>query len=280
VTDGTTLFAQLMLCTQQCGVSWRIVWNKRHDYREAFKQWDMDKVAAMGESDLDELCDKEGAWAGRLLQNRNKLAAIIHNAKQCVKIEKSTPGGLSAFLWHAVASDCAKASAEAGDTTFTVGLDGLSEPLKLDSAAVNATKDKDDASYQAVFGTTSAFSDKLASTLKGKGSLPEGSVPFEPFRYLGSITLQAFLLQNGLLNGHAPTCAKNPRSGKPQPSSPLTMHACDGDGDGHGDRLARTALASRKRRAFPAHGSAQSSPAAARPRRAPAPADSADGVFL
>ena len=34
--------------------------------------------------------------------------------------------------------------------------------------------------------------------MKGKGGLG--------FKFVGSITLQAFLLQNGLLNGHAPGC--------------------------------------------------------------------------
>lgn len=63
VTDSSELFAQLSLCTQQCGVSWRIVWNKRHAYRSAFKDWDMHKVAAMTEADLDELCDKNGGSA-------------------------------------------------------------------------------------------------------------------------------------------------------------------------------------------------------------------------
>ena len=36
VYTSRELFSQLSLCTQQCGVSWRIVWNKRLHYAAAF----------------------------------------------------------------------------------------------------------------------------------------------------------------------------------------------------------------------------------------------------
>ena len=102
LTDAKQIFAQLSLASQQAGVSWRIVWNKRTHYSEAFHEWDMAKIAAMNESDLDALCDKEGPWAGRLMQNRSKLGAIIHNARQCEVIQRTEPGGLPAFIWRTV----------------------------------------------------------------------------------------------------------------------------------------------------------------------------------
>jgi len=102
VTDTTTLFGQLSLITQQCGVSWKIVWKKREHYREAYHGWDMWKVSTMTEADLDDLCDKDGPWAGRVMQNRKKLHAIVHNARLCVQIEEEHEGGLSGFLWDFV----------------------------------------------------------------------------------------------------------------------------------------------------------------------------------
>ena len=107
VTDPKVLFAQLSLCTQQCGVSWRIVWNKRHHYEAAFHNWDLARVASMSDADLDALCDKEGPWAGKLIQNRGKLSAIIHNARQCAAIDAATPGGLVRSL-HAQQTAMAK----------------------------------------------------------------------------------------------------------------------------------------------------------------------------
>ena len=169
VRDSRILFAQLSLCTQQCGVSWRIVWNKRHHYEAAFHGWDRRKVAQMTAEDVDALCDKSGPWVGKLIQNRPKLAAIVNNAQKCVEIDDSHPGGLSAYLWSFV--------------------DGR------DDEATN-THAHGTAAYEENFGVTSQFSDALARALKGERG----------FKFLGSVTLQAFLLQNGQLNGHAPGC--------------------------------------------------------------------------
>ena len=169
VRDSRILFAQLSLCTQQCGVSWRIVWNKRHHYEAAFHGWDRRKVAQMTAEDVDALCDKSGPWAGKIIQNRPKLAAIVNNAQKCVEIDDSHPGGLSAYLWSFV--------------------DGR------DDEATN-THAHGTAAYDENFGVTSQFSDALARALKGERG----------FKFLGSVTLQAFLLQNGQLNGHAPGC--------------------------------------------------------------------------
>lgn len=204
VTDSKELFAQLSLCTQQCGVSWRIVWNKRHNYGKAFHDWDMRKVAAMSESDLNGLCDKDGPWAGKLIQNRGKLNAIIHNARQCVAIDDAVPGGLSAFLWRTVLA------AKGEKSAFEVSIHGLQLPLVRDPASVNASIDHTSEAYQKTCGVTSAFSDSLTGRLKRK--VDGADVPaYEPFKFLGSVTIQAFLLQCGLLNGHSPSCCKNPR---------------------------------------------------------------------
>ena len=215
VTDPKVLFAQLSLCTQQCGVSWRIVWNKRHHYAAAFHDWDLSRVAMMTDADLDALCDREGPWAGKLIQNRGKLNAIMHNARQCAAIDAAVPGGLAAFLWSFVRA--------AGASRFSVALGGgpdtkHSATVAMDEAAIH----DGDGGGGDVNEVTSAFSDRLTAALKGKAGC---GVAFEPFKFLGSITLQALLLQNGLLNGHSRTCTKNPRcacitAGGPKPVSP------------------------------------------------------------
>lgn len=222
VATSTELFAQLSLCTQQCGVSWSIVWNKRLHYKAAFHDWDIQKVAGMNEEDLDHLCDKEGPWAGKLIQNRNKLNAIMHNARQCVQIEQNVPGGLARFLWGFVAGP-----SDGADETplLEVELTGMGAPIRVNPKYINAEEDSGCDAYAATFGETSALSDQLISVLKrkgcgkggGKGSTDAAASPAapfaEPFKFLGSVTLQAFLLQCGLLNGHAPSCCKNPRCG-------------------------------------------------------------------
>ena len=207
VTDSSGLFAQLSLCTQQCGVSWRIVWNKRHHYEEAFHSWDVRKVAAMGEADLEGLCDKSGPWAGKLIQNRAKLWAIIHNAKQIAQIEDAVPGGLAGFLWSFVASEGGSAGAGGGAPLLAVRIAGIDGALAVAPRFLNA----DEAPNAEGFGVTSELSDRLTAVLKRRDGHAESAHFAEAFKFLGSTTLQAFLLQVGLLNGHAPDCAKNPR---------------------------------------------------------------------
>lgn len=206
VTNTSDLFAQLSLCTQQAGVSWRVVWNKRHEYRAAFKDWDMWAVAAMTERDLDLLCDKEGPWKGRLMQNRNKLFAIIHNARQCCKIEEQVPGGLVGFLWGIVGNTSSQPS------PYCVSIDGLDTPLECDPKSINSDAARSSAQWAEIFDETGIYSDELSSRLKRVGEHKDSEPAFEPFKFIGSITLQAFMLQCGLLNGHSPHCCKNPRS--------------------------------------------------------------------
>ena len=207
VTDSKELFAQLSLASQQAGVSWRVVWNKRLHYCDAFHGWDMRKVAAMTDADLDALCDPQGEWAGRLMQNRSKLNAIIHNAKQCALIEDASPGGLAAWLWRFVAAPAAGSESSLLD----VHIDGCESLLSVAPSYINACESCTSDAYTACFGQTSELSERLAAVLRQKGAHAESASFVEPFKFLGSITLQAFMLQVGLLNGHAPSCCKNPR---------------------------------------------------------------------
>eukprot|EP00965_Chrysotila_dentata_P233455 6199585-Pleurochrysis_carterae.AAC.2 len=172
------LFAQLSLATQQCGVSWRIVWDKRHFYAEAFHDWDMHRVAAMTQTDLARLVDKSGPWAGKVIQNAAKLSAIVHNARECLRIEEEHAGGLCGFLWSFV--------------------DNCEETVNTSSLCHGDN-------YSRIFGVTSSYSDALAKAMRKSATSKYN------FKFLGSITLQAFLLQNGLLNGHSSQCHRNPR---------------------------------------------------------------------
>ena len=171
------LFAQLSLASQQAGVSWSVIWDKREGYRAAFHDWDIKAVAAMTEQDIDALLSEK--WAGRIMRARKKLAAIVHNARICAEIEASHPGGLAGFLW-----------------SFA---DGRPE-------TINTELSRESEAYKSVFGVTSRFSDEMEQAMKR--SKHRGAN--YDFRFLGSTTLQAFALQVGLLNGHSPRCPKNP----------------------------------------------------------------------
>ena len=66
----------------QAGMSWQVVGNKWPDIREAFRGFDAEVVAAMGEPDLDAL-----AKDTRVIRNARKLAAIVGNAGKMLELE-------------------------------------------------------------------------------------------------------------------------------------------------------------------------------------------------
>mmetsp|Transcript_22873 Transcript_22873/g.42769 ORF Transcript_22873/g.42769 Transcript_22873/m.42769 type:complete len:276 (-) Transcript_22873:688-1515(-) len=171
IRNKKTLFEVISLCSQQAGVSWSVVWKKRHAYQAAFFDWDLDKVAAMCDEDIDQLI--LSAEPGGIMRNRAKLSAIVHNAKLYQSLEREHPGGVVGFLWG-----------------FTQG-----RPVVNESAYREGE----------FRPNVSTVSDAMAVEFKKRG-----------FKYLGSITLQAFAEQVGIINNHCATCFMNPRSQQAQ----------------------------------------------------------------
>ncbi|HPF41390.1 MAG TPA: DNA-3-methyladenine glycosylase I [Phycisphaerae bacterium] len=59
----------------QCGLSWRIVLVKTPALKEAFLDFDVDRVARMKPKDVDRLMAND-----RIIRNRRKIEATVHNA--------------------------------------------------------------------------------------------------------------------------------------------------------------------------------------------------------
>jgi len=66
----------------QSGMSWRVVEAKWPTTREAFYDFDVAKVAALDERDLDELTKDT-----RVIRNYRKLAAIVSNAQKMIDLD-------------------------------------------------------------------------------------------------------------------------------------------------------------------------------------------------
>ena len=66
----------------QSGISWRVVESKWPGIREAFHDFDIDRVAGLGEPDVDAL-----AQDTRVIRNRRKLAAIVGNANKLLELD-------------------------------------------------------------------------------------------------------------------------------------------------------------------------------------------------
>ena len=83
VTDDKTLFEFLVLESAQAGLAWITILRKREGYREAFQDFEVEKVAAMTPNDIDRLMQFDG-----IVKNRLKIASTITNAQCFMKIQK------------------------------------------------------------------------------------------------------------------------------------------------------------------------------------------------
>ncbi len=58
--DERTLFEMLVLEGAQAGLSWACILNKRENYRAAFDNWDIEKIAAYDDAKISGLLQNSG----------------------------------------------------------------------------------------------------------------------------------------------------------------------------------------------------------------------------
>ena len=81
--DDDYLFEILVLVNFQTGLSWEIMLKKREDFRIAFDGFDVEKIANYDEKRMEELLKNEN-----IIRNKNKIKAVINNAKVFIKIQE------------------------------------------------------------------------------------------------------------------------------------------------------------------------------------------------
>lgn len=82
VTDDRKLFEFLVLEGAQAGLSWITVLKRREGYRRAFYDYDVERVAAMTEADVERLMGFEG-----IIRHRRKIESAISNARHFIKLQ-------------------------------------------------------------------------------------------------------------------------------------------------------------------------------------------------
>ena len=96
VWDDGKQFEFLVLESAQAGLSWSTVLNKRDGYRNAFADFDPEKVARFTARRIEHLVADSS-----IIRNRQKITAAVNNARQFLKIQDSwaasatTSGNLS-----------------------------------------------------------------------------------------------------------------------------------------------------------------------------------------
>jgi DNA-3-methyladenine glycosylase I len=96
VADDTKMFEFLVLESAQAGLSWITILKRRETYRNAFADYDAEKIAQMTKQDVERLMQDSG-----IIRNRKKIEATISNAQHFLKVQKefgSFCGYLKSFL--------------------------------------------------------------------------------------------------------------------------------------------------------------------------------------
>ena len=88
------LFEKLCLETFQAGLSWITILRKREAFRDAFSSFDIDRVTAFDERDVDRLLAD-----ARIVRNRAKISAAMSNAGATKRLVEHQPGALDSLLW-------------------------------------------------------------------------------------------------------------------------------------------------------------------------------------
>ncbi len=96
VHDDRLLFEMLILEGAQAGLSWETILKRRQGYRDAFYNFDVIKVAAMSDQELEALRSDD-----RIIRNRLKIFSTRHNAQVFLKIQKEF-GSFDRYLWNFV----------------------------------------------------------------------------------------------------------------------------------------------------------------------------------
>jgi DNA-3-methyladenine glycosylase I len=96
VYDDRTQFEFLILEGAQAGLSWSTILNKRAGYREAFAEFDPERVARFNKRTVERLMKFPG-----IVRNRLKIESAITNAR-CVLAVQDELGGFAQYLWSFV----------------------------------------------------------------------------------------------------------------------------------------------------------------------------------
>lgn len=94
VHDDHQVLEMLILESFQAGLSWECVLNKREAFREAFDNFELDKICEYDEAKKEELLQNPG-----IIRNKLKVKAAVNNSKIFREIQAEY-GTFSDYIWH------------------------------------------------------------------------------------------------------------------------------------------------------------------------------------
>ncbi len=94
--DDRKLFELLCLEGAQAGLSWWTILQKRENYREAFDQFDAEKIVQYNEEKIAELLANKG-----IVRNRLKVRSVVKNAEAFLQMQQQH-GSFAHYIWRFV----------------------------------------------------------------------------------------------------------------------------------------------------------------------------------
>ncbi len=88
------LFCRLILEINQAGLSWNTILHKEQNFRKAYHNFNIKKVAAYKEKDIERLLNNAG-----IIRNKLKINAAIHNANMILLLQKEH-GSFKKWIEH------------------------------------------------------------------------------------------------------------------------------------------------------------------------------------
>ena len=126
VYDDKKHFEFLILEGAQAGLSWSTILKRREGYRNAFANFDVEKVAKFKEEKILEILQDSG-----VIRNKLKVRSAVSNAKLFIEVQKEF-GSFSNYIWGFVGNKAIvnKLSSMSDIHATTPESDALSKDLK------------------------------------------------------------------------------------------------------------------------------------------------------
>ena len=101
--DDHELFEMLVLESFQAGLSWITILKKRENFRKAFDDFDVEKVAGYDEEKVEKLRQDAG-----IIRHKGKITSAINNAQVFIEIQKEF-GSFDKYIWSFTEGEIIKA---------------------------------------------------------------------------------------------------------------------------------------------------------------------------
>lgn len=96
VRDDRLLFEFISLEGAQAGLSWLTILKRREGYRQAFDNFEVEKIVTYDDEKIAQLMANPG-----IIRNRLKIVSVISNARAFIAIQQEF-GSFAQYIWHFV----------------------------------------------------------------------------------------------------------------------------------------------------------------------------------